>query len=143
MKLKVLQLLTSKSGPVIIPLISSIVGTLVAMFYAWLGTILNKFPIIEKFINDVWNGLEPTYQAGFDPKNIGIIVAGACWILIQTWLNNLFVNEVKNDQRSINQILPIDERIVVDGIPLEKTQKAKEKVNELVLGLLPDSNKNK
>lgn len=139
LKLHLLRWATSKFGPILIPILAGIIGTAVASCYVWIGEFLQKYPTIQSFLNDVWASLDPATQNAFDPKIIGMAVAVASYGIIQELLNRYFINEVKEDQEAINEIIEekndnkrikdvVEPILTVDGIPGEKTRIAKNKV---------------
>ena len=132
LKLQALKWVTSKLGPLITPLISGVVGTLIGTIYAWLGDMLAKVPSLQAFFANVWTSLDPATQAALHPMAIGAIVAGATYMLIQELMNKYFIGEVAKDQISLNKVLPPDEHLKVDGFPGEKTRAAKVKVLGIV-----------
>lgn len=128
MAFRLLRLLTNEFSPVITPIISGVIGALVAILYSVIGKFLVGYPVIQAIFTEIWNNLDPSAQIGFEPKSIGIGVATLCYMIIQEWLNKFFLNSIKEDQKNLNEVLPASEHIKVDGIPLEETRKAKNKI---------------
>lgn len=132
MKLKVLQWLTGKFGPLVTPVIASLIGTLIGYLYTWIGKMLHKVPALERYFHDVWIGLPVAVQESLHPMAIGAVFGLIAYGFIQEALNKFFIKDVKQQQRSLNTVLPATHKLKVDGIPLEKTQNARDAVHDVV-----------
>ena len=128
MKLKILQWLTGKFGPLVTPVLSSLIGTAVGLLYDWLGDLVARVPALEFYLSRVWSGLSPEVQTALSPTAVGTVCAVAAYAVIQELLTRFYVKDVKQQQEQINKLL--DTPIEVDGIPLEETRVARKEVNK-------------
>jgi uncharacterized protein (DUF2062 family) len=131
-KLKVLQWISGKLGPLVTPIIAAFVGTTVGTIYSWIGDLLEKSPSIKSFLESVWTSLDSATQSALSPVAIGAMVAGIVYVVIQELINRYFVGEVKEDQKKLNEVLPLQEHLKVDGFLGPKTKAAKAKVLDSV-----------
>jgi hypothetical protein len=128
MKLKILQTLTGKFGPLVIPVISGLIGTLIGYFYTWFHGMTAKAPWLDQFCNDVWMSFPVYAQESLHPTAIGAVFGLIAYGLIQEWLKKFFIKDVKEQQTQLNTALPHGQKITVDGIPLEETREARDAV---------------